>query len=523
MTKKELIEKIKNNNGERFDLLEDEILDYKQISQYNKRTFVKIVQSMVAFGNVDYNEHFIIVGVSDDERTTTNNCMGFEDFTSHLVKIIEPNTNLSKLNYSFQTVNTKKKHIVYLITVQRNKMDNNLFCFIKKPNEIKNDTEIYYLRKAESKYPMKSRDITGWHAKFNNMYYDKGSDFMKLDSEIKYNLDDIKTAIRQIRKINKRELFIDELFIPEKMLNSKTDFEIILRENDLINKINYTNLGVLFFGIKNEKIEWNRIKVMAFYYDKGINDWEFNDPLLINIENVTNCFKNYYPRNSLKSDSSPFSSTRDIIPLISFREIFQNAIAYNKYSNEYYWNRPIELRFEVDKLEIINYGEPLVELRNGEKEYPDISQYRSKSLIRLLKKLGVVENSKSGIKKARNELVLYKEKYDPKNTLYQSGNLTFKTINEDNFKIIITKAIFYYFQNRKKIEKDKIEEAKIKLLINQMKFNPKITKKELGEKNNINPKQLSILIEKMKVSNLLEEQGTQKSPIWILKSEHYKK
>ena len=442
---------------------ESKTLEFKERMPSN----LSIVKTVIAFSNTSGGK--VILGVSDER-----NIVGVTE------DIFELQDKISSLIYEscypaiLPHMYTKNIEGKILLVIDVNK--GSLVPYYIKAEGKENGV---YIRIGATNRKADRENITELERQRANISFDE-----EINSDYEFsslNLEPIKNRLKQVGK---------EL-TTEKMLSLK-----LIKES---NKILYPTNGLLILLglLENTTTKCSRFKGinMNVFLDKK----EYSGDLFSQLESIEGFIKNHI---NLKGEIKGLQRTDTYeIPEVAIREAVVNAIVHRNYSN---LGRDIKIGIYDDRLEIVSPGG----LPNGlsnEDIFTGKSEIRNRVVARLFKELDYIEQWGSGINRIKS-LCIEKGLKEP--FIEESGDFVgvrfFREEKDLNF--IPTDS------DRIATDSDRI--------IDYIKINSKITKKEVMELLNYKETKTKDYLNSLIEQGILERKGQGRSTYYILKNKH---
>ena len=439
---------------------ESKTLEFKERMPSN----LSIVKTIIAFSNTSGGK--VILGVSDER-----NIVGVTE------DIFELQDKISSLIYEscypaiLPHMYTKNIEGKILLVIDVNK--GSLVPYYIKAEGKENGV---YIRIGATNRKADRENITELERQRANISFDE-----EINSDYEFsslNLEPIKNRLKQVGK---------EL-TTEKMLSLK-----LIKES---NKILYPTNGLLILLglLENTTTKCSRFKGinMNVFLDKK----EYSGDLFSQLESIEGFIKNHI---NLKGEIKGLQRTDTYeIPEVAIREAVVNAIVHRNYSN---LGRDIKIGIYDDRLEIVSPGG----LPNGlsnEDIFTGKSEIRNRVVARLFKELDYIEQWGSGINRIKS-LCIEKGLKEP--FIEESGDFVgvrfFREEKDLNF--IPTDS------DRIATDSDRI--------IDYIKINSKITKKEVMELLNYKETKTKDYLNSLIEQGILERKGQGRSTYYILK------
>ena len=439
---------------------ESKTLEFKEQMPANQ----SIVKTVIAFANTSGGK--LIIGVNDDREIVgiTDDIFELQDKIS---SIIYESCYPALLPHMY-TKNIEGK-ILLVIDVNRG----SLVPYYVKSEGKENGV---YIRIGATNRKADRESILELERQRTNISFDEEINYEYEFSSLNY--ESIKNKLKQVGK---------ELTI-EKMISLK-----LAKEN---NKMLYPTNGLLIIlGIlENTVTKCSRFKGtnMNVILDKK----EYNGDLFNQLENIEGFIKNHI---NLRGEIKGLQRTDTYeIPEVAIREAVVNALVHRNYSN---LGRDIKIGIYDDRLEIVSPGG----LPNGltnEDIYTGKSEIRNRVVARVFKELNYIEQWGSGINRIKSLCI--------------DHGLKEPFIEESGDFIGVR-----FFREEKDLNQIPTDSDRITTdsdrIINYIKNNSKITKKEVMELLNYKETKAKDYLNSLLEQEILERKGQGRITHYILK------
>ena len=145
-----------------------------------------------------------------------------------------------------------------------------------------------------------------------------------------------------------------------------------------------------------------------------------------------------------------------------------------------------------------------------------VQSFRNKYLVKLLHKLGYIENYSSGLNRIFKEYKKNKEQ-----PLVQTSLNMFKVTFPDlNYKFIIdisesqNGTLNGTLNGTQEITQEITQENIYVLILEIIEINPKVTRREIANKLSLSPDKIKYQLDKMKKSGIIKHEGPTKTGYW---------
>jgi len=369
-------------------LIEGSLIESERIELKKGFNPKAILHSMCAFAN-DFNNWgggYILVGVSDNR-----DIIGLKE--KQIDSIMKQILDLSnKIQYPYfpivEPVRHSDKRILVLYCPGGPARPYKAVKVLGKKSEYK-----YYIRHSSSTVIANTEEEKELIRMSNQIPYD---DQINLDASFE-DLD------LQLMKVFLKDINSD-------LDPNSLSFEDLCRSLNLVDGpkeyLKPKNIGLLMFSQNPEKyIKTPWIEVTVFHDKIGdkFEEKKFEGPIFLQIKMALQYIKNATVRERVKKVDTQAEAIRFFTyPYTAIEESLVNAV----YHKSYEIDAPIEVRIELDRIDIISYPGPLPPL-NKDNINDDIvisKRYRNRRIGDFLKELKLTEGKNTGFRKIKDAM-----------------------------------------------------------------------------------------------------------------------
>ena len=363
------------------NLIEKERLELKQ--GYNP---IQVLHTLCAFAN-DFNNWgggYIVIGVKDNKEVGGVKASEIDKIQKNLIQI---SNRIQPTYYPvIEPVKYQNKHIIILYCPGGSVRP------YKAPKSLtKQSGYKYYIRHGTSSVVANNEEEKELISMSNQIPFDDRVNY-------KANLDDLE----------------DDL-IKRYLKDRKLDFEELSKE-DICRNLNIAegpneflkpkNVGLLMFSKQPKKfIKTPWIETTIFFDEIGDNFEEkvFEGNIIDQIKNSLDYIKTKVISERVQKIKGKAESLRYYsYPFEAVEEAAVNAIYHKSYEEDV----PVEIRVELDRIDIISYPGPLPPLNkdNLNDSVVIAKKYRNRRIGEFLKEYDLTEQKNTGFRKIRNAL-----------------------------------------------------------------------------------------------------------------------
>ncbi len=303
--------------------------------------------------------------------------------------------------------------------------------------------------------------------------------------------------------------------------SSEMDFLDLCKSMNLVNSLpEYTkpkNVGLMFFSLEPERFfPYAQIDVVEFPDDLGgdqIIEKIFKGPLHMQLREALLYIRNNVIQEKVIKHPDRAEADRFFnYPYAAIEESLSNAV----YHKAYDIREPIEVRILPDRIEIVSHpGADRSISLEGLKNYRALSRrYRNRRIGEFLKEMHLTEGRNTGFKKILQAI----EKNGSPKPIFET--------DEDRLYFITTILIHSEFlkENENGTSGTSGTSGTMQLNINEkavlelLKINPKLSRKELSEKTDISERTISRVLDSLKNKGKIIRKGATTGE-WIIKGE----
>ena len=426
-----------------------------------------VIETLVAFSNCKGGSVFIGV---DDNATIKGIQVGKETIAKWINEIKNKTTPSIFADVTLHTVEEKTVVVISVID------------YPIKPVSFKGK---YYSRKAKSNHLMDIGEIANEHLKTLNSSWDNFPDPYHTIVDI------------SIEKVN---IFLNKSGFQSKVgltpIESLVKLEM-LRDGSL-------TLGAYLLFVKDfcliSDVQVGRFKSPTTIIDSV----SLNSDLFTEVEEIMAFIKKHLMVEYIIT-GNPARTERFDYPIEAIREIVINMVVHRDYRDS---SASIVKIFD-DRIEFYNPGKlyggiTITDLLSGNYS----SKTRNKLIARAFKEVGLIERYGSGIMRIQKIC----HEYGVKEPFFEEWMQGFRVVL---FKEEISK-IKNDLQNDLQNDLEEILSEREKIILEEIKQNPKITQNELSQIIGISPKNIRIYIKKLKDKGFLKRIGADKGGYWSI-------
>ena len=466
-------------------LIESERIELKE--GFNPKA---ILHSMCAFAN-DFNNWgggYILLGVSDNR-----DIIGLED--KQVDSIMKQILDLSnKIRYPYFPIVEPVRYSGKMILV--------LYCPggparpYKAPKELGKRPEYkYYIRHSSSTVIANTEEEKELIGMSNQIPYDD-------QVNLKASIEDLDL---QLMKVFLRE--IDSDLDPQTL-----SFEDLCRSLNIVDGPKEyrkpKNIGLLMFSQNPEKyIKTPWIEVTVFHDRIGdkFEEKTFEGPIFLQIQMALQYIKNAVIRERVQKVDTQAEAIRFFTyPYTAIEESLVNAV----YHKSYEIDAPIEVRIDLDRIDVISYPGPLPPLnKNNINDDVVISKrYRNRRIGDFLKELKLTEGKNTGFKKIRNAM---KNNRSPKPMF----------ITDEERVQFITRLLIHPDFKTEPLNEPLNEPLKIDTIFEFIKLNPNCNRIDIEKNTKIPLGTLKRYLQQLIKAGKIKKEGSDKTGGYVITGE----
>ena len=432
-------------------LIEEHLIESERIELKEGFNPESILHTMCAFAN-DFNNWgggYIIIGIDDKKRI-----IGIPENQIDIImkKVIELS---NKIQLPYYPIVDPTKYDGKNILI--------LYCPggparpYKAPKTLGKKSEYkYYLRHSSSTIIANKEEEKELIGMSNQIPFDDQVTHKATINDL--NIELVKKYLHNIHsKLDSKSLSIKEIY---KSLN------IVEGPNE---NLKPKNIGILFFSNEPEKFiktPWIEITIFQDKIGDKFREEKFSGPIHNQIISVLQ----YVQNNSIQEQVIKVSNKAEAIRFFSYPfPAIEEALVNAVYHKSYEIDAPIEVRIELDRIDIISYPGPLPPLNkdNLNNEVVISKRYRNRRIGDFLKELKLTEGKNTGFRKIRN-------------TMKNNGSPKPIFITDDERAQFITRLKIH--PKFEPLSEPLSEPIKSDIIFNFIKLNPKCKRTDI-EKN----------------------------------------